>query len=70
MSTLRILVFRGILLYSEFEVIKPANQQNNAAETSNFAIYAFVILTFVQLALIVPHFNVLLQYQNQINTKT
>jgi hypothetical protein len=44
MPTFRILVFRDVSLVGRFEVIEPANQRNNnAVETSNLAVDAFLI---------------------------
>jgi hypothetical protein len=44
MATLRILVFRDVLLVGRFAVFKLANQRNNnAMETSNFAVSPFLI---------------------------
>ena len=41
MPTFRILVF-GMYCWLT-EILKPANQQNNAAETSKFAVATFLI---------------------------
>jgi hypothetical protein len=44
MPAFRILVFRDVMLVGMFEVITHANQRNNnAVETSNFAVAAFLI---------------------------
>jgi hypothetical protein len=44
MLAFRILVFRDVSLIDRFGVFNPANQlNNNAVETSNFALAAFLI---------------------------
>jgi hypothetical protein len=43
MPTLRIVVFRDVLLVDRFQDFKPVNQQNNnAVETSNSAVTTFL----------------------------